>query len=136
MGVIFLPNGTFTRSGTASYESEFRTLPDHGKIRDVLRGACERTNRLKRGGTKGISFETDAEEGVIYSVAEGTLGLEDIQDNREKLPADPRFHPDLVEIVEYRLSGFRFSDEEVKALASLPYLRNFQEKMQKLLTGH
>ena len=64
----------------------------------------------------GISFEINAEEGVIYSIAEGTIGLEDSLAHRKNLLADPKFHPDLVEIVEFRLSGFRFSPEEVKAL--------------------
>ena len=65
----------------------------------------------------GISFEIDAEEGVIYSIAERKIGPEESLAHRKSLLADPRFHPDLVEIIEYRLSGFRFSPEEVKALA-------------------
>ena len=72
----------------------------------------------KRGGTIGINFYIEAEEGIIYSIAEEKIGPEDILAHRKSLLADPKFHPDLVEIIEYRLSGFSFSDEEAKALTS------------------
>ena len=66
----------------------------------------------------GINFKIDEEEGIIYAIAEGTIGPEDIHAHRKSLLADPGFRPDLVEIIEYRLSGFSFSDEEAKALTS------------------
>ena len=66
----------------------------------------------------GISFEIDTEEGVIYSIAEGKIGLADLQAHREKLVADPRYHPDLGHIIEFRLGHLIISEEEAKTLAS------------------
>ena len=66
----------------------------------------------------GISFNIDAEEGIIYAIAEGKIGPEEVQAHRESLVADPKFNPDLSEIIEYRLSGFYFTEEEAKTLAS------------------
>ena len=66
----------------------------------------------------GINFKIEAGEGIIYSMAEGTIRLEDIQVHRKSLLADPKFHPDLVEIFEYRLSRFKFTEDEAKTLAS------------------
>ena len=40
----------------------------------------------------GISFEIDAEEGVIYSIAERKIGPEDILAHRKGLLTDPKFH--------------------------------------------
>ena len=66
----------------------------------------------------GINCKIDEEEGIISSLAEGAVGPEDIHSHRKNLPADPGFHPELVEIFQCRLSRFRFSDEGAKALAS------------------
>ncbi len=69
----------------------------------------------------GISFEIDAEEGVIYSIAEGKIGLEDLKTYITDLWADPNFSPDLGHILELRLAHQNVTKEEVKALtAALP----------------
>ena len=66
----------------------------------------------------GISFKIDAEEGIIYAIAEGTIGLEDLLAHRKNVRNDPDFSPSLVQITEFRMSKFGISDEEGKALAS------------------
>ena len=66
----------------------------------------------------GIKFVIDAEEGVIYSVGEGTVTAEDVHAHRKNLRADPNFSPDLAHIMEFRMSSFVISDEESKALAA------------------
>ena len=66
----------------------------------------------------GIKFEIDVKEGIIYSIAEGTVGPEEIQAYRKELRADPNLRPDLAEIVEYRLASFGITDEELNTLAS------------------
>ena len=66
----------------------------------------------------GIRFEIDAEEGIIYSIAEGQIGPEDLRGYAKNLLADPKFHTNLGEIIEFRLAGPNISDEEVEALAS------------------
>ncbi len=66
----------------------------------------------------GISFNIDVEEGIIYAIAEGTIGPEDVQTYRKNLRADPKFRPGLGEIVEYRLAQISLTDDEVKTLAS------------------
>ena len=72
----------------------------------------------------GMSFKIDAEEGIIYAIAEGTIGLEENQAFRKNLLADPNFSPELVIIIEYRMSSIRMSGEEEKALAAtLPVKR-------------
>ena len=66
----------------------------------------------------GISFKIDAEEGIIYSFAEGKIRLGDLQTYMIDLRADPNFSPDLVHIIEFRLAQQNITDEEIKALAS------------------
>ena len=66
----------------------------------------------------GISFKIDTEEGIIYAIAEGAIGLEDNQAFRKNLLADPNFSTELVAIIEYRMSSIRMSGEENKALAA------------------
>ena len=66
----------------------------------------------------GISFKIEAEEGIIYAIAEGTIGLEENQAFRKNLLADPNFSPELVIIIEYRMSSISMSGEEEKALAA------------------
>ena len=66
----------------------------------------------------GISFNIDAEAGIIYAIAEGKIGIEDIQTHRRNLRADPEFRPGLGQIIEYRLSQSSVSDEDRKTLAS------------------
>ena len=53
----------------------------------------------------GINFKIDTEEGIIYSLAEGTIRAEDILANRKNLRADPDFSPSLGHIMEFRMSG-------------------------------
>ena len=75
----------------------------------------------KGGGTMGISFEIDTEEGIIYAMAEGKIGLEDIQAAQKNVVADPNFSPALVLIIEFRMSSISMSYKETLALAdSLP----------------
>ena len=83
----------------------------------------------------GFVFEIDVEEGIIYSIAEGTIGLEDIQANGEKLVADPRYHPDLSHIIEFRLSRLSLSEEEVKVLASTHTLGVNPRKLAMVADG-
>ena len=66
----------------------------------------------------GISFNIDADVGIIYAIAEGKIGAEDVHAYRKNLFADPLFFPGLGEIVEYRLSDIQISEEETKILAS------------------
>ncbi len=66
----------------------------------------------------GISFEIDTEEDIIYSIAEGKIGLKDFQAYEKNLLADPKFHTNLGEIIEFRLAGSKITDVEVEALAS------------------
>ena len=66
----------------------------------------------------GINFEIDTEEGVIYSIAEGKIGLAELQTYVADLRADPNFSRDLAIIIEFRLAQQNITDEEVKALAS------------------
>ena len=65
----------------------------------------------------GISFKIDTEEGIVYAMAEGTIGLEEIEAFRKNMFADPNFSPDLVTIVEYRMSSIKLSEKEAEALA-------------------
>jgi len=65
----------------------------------------------------GISFKIDAAEGIVYAMAEGTIGLEEIQAARNNLMADPSFSPDFVTIVELRLSDIKLSNREIETLA-------------------
>ena len=57
----------------------------------------------------GITYEIDAEDGVIYAIAEGTIGLEENQAFRKNLLADPNFSPELVIIIEDGMSCIRMS---------------------------
>ena len=66
----------------------------------------------------GISFEIETEEGIVYAMAEGNLGIEDVLSFRKNLLADPEFNPDVRVIIEFRLSNFRVSDSEGKILAA------------------
>ena len=66
----------------------------------------------------GISFKIDTEGGVVYAMAEGILGIEDVRSLRKNLLADPKFNPDFGVIIEFRLSNFRVSDSEGKILAA------------------
>ncbi len=66
----------------------------------------------------GINFEIDTEEGVIYSIAEGKIGLAELQTYVADLRADPNFSRDFVLIIEFRLAQQNITAEEVKALAS------------------
>ena len=66
----------------------------------------------------GIIFNIDAEEGIIYAIAEGKIGPEEVQAYRNYIRADAKFRSGLVEIVEYRLSNIQITDEETKFLAS------------------
>ena len=66
----------------------------------------------------GISFKIDTEEGVIYSVAEGKLGFEDLKTYMETLRADSNFSTNLVHIFEIRMAQQNISELEIKALAS------------------
>ncbi len=75
----------------------------------------------KRRGGMGISFEIDSDEGIVYAMAEGTIGLEDLLTAREKLLADPNFSPDLPTLIEFRMSNIGMFDKETEALiSSLP----------------
>ena len=65
----------------------------------------------------GISFKIDAAEGIVYAMAEGSIGAADILAYRKDLRADPKFHTDLAEIIEFRMSLLTITDEEAKALA-------------------
>ena len=56
----------------------------------------------------GTGFEIDAKEGVIYSVAEGTLGLEDIQDNRENCWPTRGFTPNSSKLLSTVCPGLGF----------------------------
>ena len=66
----------------------------------------------------GISFKIDAGEGIVYAMAEGTIGAADILAYRINLRADPIYRPEFGVIVESRISSFRLSDKETKILAS------------------
>lgn len=66
----------------------------------------------------GIGFHIDVEEGFIYAFAEGEIRAEDVRAHRKNLRADPDFSPSLGHIMEFRLSGFRISDQEGKSLAA------------------
>ena len=72
----------------------------------------------------GISFEIDGEDGIIYSIAEGKIGLGDLQTYVANLQADPSFSRDLAIIIEFRLAQQNITDEEVEALASALPLDN------------
>jgi len=63
-----------------------------------------------------ISFKIDLEEGVIYSVAEGKLGFEDLKTYMTTLRSDPNFSTNLVHILEIRMAQQNISESEVKAL--------------------
>ena len=66
----------------------------------------------------GISFKIDAEEGIIYAIAEGNIRPDDVQAYRKNLRTDPKYQPGLGEIIEYRSAQFLLSDEDVNTLAS------------------
>ena len=91
-----------------------------GKINSITNGrrSSERNLGKLEGTEMGISYEIAAEEGIIYTIAEGNIRLEEIQAFRKILLADPKFRPGLGEIVEYRLAKISISDEDAKTLAS------------------
>lgn len=66
----------------------------------------------------GIKFMINVEDGIIYSIGEGTVTAEDVHAHRKNLRADPNFSPSLGHIMEFRMSSFSISDEESKALAA------------------
>ena len=66
----------------------------------------------------GISFKIDAEEGIIYAIAEGTIGLKDFLAHRKNVRDDPDFSPRLVHIFEFRMSGMSITDSEAQSLAA------------------
>jgi len=66
----------------------------------------------------GISFNIDTEKGIIYAIAEGTIGRGDFRAYAINLLSDPMFHTSLGEIIEFRLAASNISDTEIEALAS------------------
>ena len=66
----------------------------------------------------GFTFKVDAEEGIIYAIAEGNIGAEDIQAHRKNVRDDPEYSPSLGHIIEFRLSNFNISEREGKTLAA------------------
>ena len=66
----------------------------------------------------GISIKIDTEEGIIYALAEGKIGPDDILAYRKDLRADPKYNPDFGLIFEFRLSNLGISDSEGKDLAA------------------
>ena len=82
----------------------------------------------------GISYYIDSEEGVVYSIAEGKIGLEELQAFRNNLLAEPNFSSELVLIIEFRMSSMKMSNEETEAYAfSLPAKRT--RKVALVATG-
>ncbi len=66
----------------------------------------------------GISFGIDVEEGIIYAIAEGKIGPEELQAYITNLRADPKFHPALVQVIEFRLAVPNMTDADIKTLVS------------------
>lgn len=67
----------------------------------------------------GIKFEIKAKAGIIYSVAEGEIGVGDIQANVTRYVADPLFHPELAHLFDGRSATFPFSGKEFRGLINL-----------------
>ena len=73
---------------------------------------------MSRRSDMGINFNINAEEGIIYAIAEGKIGIEEFQTYARSMLADPKFHTNLGEIIEFRLADSNITDEEIEILAS------------------
>ena len=67
----------------------------------------------------GITYKIDAEAGIIYSVAEGDIGVADLRASVNQFMADPLYTPNLQHLFDGRAANFYFSGEEAKILGRL-----------------
>ena len=65
----------------------------------------------------GITYKIDAEAGVIFSVAEGEIGVADIRELRERFTADPLYHPNLASLFDGRSARITYSGDEARSMA-------------------
>ena len=66
----------------------------------------------------GITYKIDAGAGVIFSVAEGEIGMADIRDELTRYTADPLYNPNLAHLFDGRSASFSFSGEEARTIAT------------------
>jgi len=62
----------------------------------------------------GITYQIDAEAGVILSVAEGEIGVEDFRASVNQFMADPLYTPKLQHLFDGRAAKFLFSGEDAQ----------------------
>ena len=67
----------------------------------------------------GITYQIDAEAGVIFSFAEGEIGVADFRASVNQFMADPLYTPKLRHLFDARSAAFSYSADEVRELASL-----------------
>ena len=66
----------------------------------------------------GISYEIDADAGVMFTVADGEIGAADIQANRDRFTADPLYKPNFASLVDARSATISFNGEEAYGLGT------------------
>ena len=65
----------------------------------------------------GIKFEIDLDAGVVFAVAAGDFGPEDIRDYVRRLLEDPKHSPELYSLIDARKTKPHFSAEDMRSLA-------------------
>ena len=67
----------------------------------------------------GIKFEIDLDAGVVFGVATGDVGTEEILDYVRRLLEDPKYSPELLSLIDARKTNPHFSEEEMRSLAQV-----------------
>ena len=74
--------------------------------------------RTNSGRALGITYKIDAEAGAVFTVAEGKIGMPDIQANHNRYTADPLYTPNFAHLFDGRSAKISFSGEEARNLAN------------------
>ena len=67
----------------------------------------------------GIKFEIDLDAGVVFGVATGDVGTEEILDYVRRLLEDPKYRPDLYSLLDLRKAKPHFSEEDARRIAQM-----------------
>ena len=65
----------------------------------------------------GITYKIDVEAGVIFTVAEGEIGMSDLLANAIRFTTDPLFTHNLAHLFDGRSAKITYSGEEARNLA-------------------
>ena len=77
----------------------------------------------------GIKFEIDLDAGVVFGVATGDFGPEDIRDYIKRLLEDSKYNPELYSLIDARKTNPHFSAEDTRSLAQVRVMTPATKKL-------